>query len=291
MARKIYSFDLEYRGAPAPFVIRTMEDFSDEYGGITEDPHRHNYYSVIWSFTATGKHIIDFREYPLLPGHIFFVSPQQVHQVLADPDPTGMIILFTTDFLLKNGIREDFISNLRLFRDSDETPPLPPGADMEKRLRGFAAGMTEAFGSDNTMRFDAIGAWLKLFLIECNSHCTLHPAADSQTIEVGRSLVQRFRQGVEDHFREWHQVREYASFLNVTPNYLNEVIRANISVPAKDYIQHRIILEAKRLSVFTEKSGKEIGFELGFEDPSHFSKFFRSYTGESLAAFRETRRF
>jgi AraC family transcriptional regulator, transcriptional activator of pobA len=199
MNDRIYSIDLEHRGTPASFVIRTMEDRADEYGGIREAPHRHNYYSVIWSFTATGRHIIDFREYPILPRHIFFVSPRQVHQVITDPEPTGLIILFTPDFLMKNSIREDFISNLKLFRDSDETPPLQTGEDMGKSLRGFASGMMKAFNGDSEMKFDLIGAWLKLFLIECNGHCTLHPAANSQKLEVGRSLVLRFKQLVEEH--------------------------------------------------------------------------------------------
>jgi len=291
MKPKIYNLDLIYGGTPVSFIIRALEEIVDEQGGIAEDAHRHNYYSVIWSFTATGKHIIDFREYPILPQHIFFVSPSQVHQVIADPDPTGMIILFTPEFLRKNSIREDFISNLKLFRDSDETPPLPVSERMAARLGEFAANMRIAFDGDSDMKYETIGAWLKLFLIECNGHCSLQPAANSQEIEVGRSLVQRFKRLVESHFHEWHQVKDYAMALNVSPNYLNEVIKSNINTPAKDYIQHRLILEAKRITLFTPKSSKEIGFELGFDDPSHFSKFFKNFTGQSLVRFRETHPF
>jgi AraC family transcriptional activator of pobA len=122
---KIYSMDLLYQGAPMPFVIKTMEEIDEQAGGIADDPHRHNYYTIIWSFTATGTHIIDFKEYPILPQHIFFVSPEQVHQVITHPNPTGYVILFTPEFLEKNSIRNDFIANLKLFQNSDETPPLP----------------------------------------------------------------------------------------------------------------------------------------------------------------------
>ena len=234
MKQKIYNLDLIYDGTPASFVIKAMEEFIDEeYGGIHEDPHRHNYYSVIWSYIATGKHIIDFKEYPLLPQHIFFVSPSQVHQILADPDPTGMIILFTPGFLQKHSIREDFITNLKLFRDSDETPPLAIDAVMAKRLSEFTSNMKTAFEGDSEMKLETAGAWLKLFLIECNGHCTLQPNAIYQNLEVGRSLVQRFKQEVESHFPEWHQVKDYAMALNVSPNYLNEVIKSNINTPAR----------------------------------------------------------
>ena len=99
-------------------------------------------------------------------------------------------------------------------------------------------------------------------------------------------MVQRFKNLVETHFQQWHQVKEYAAALSVSPNYLNEVIKSTIGISAKDFIQNRLLLEAKRTAVFTGKSSKEIAFELGFDDPSHFSKFFRSGAGQSLLEFK-----
>ena len=148
--------------------------------------------------------------------------------------------------------------------------------------------MKEAYASEQELKYETIGAYLKLFLIECNGHCSLMPGTNTQSLEVGKSMVQRFKNLVETRFQQWHQVKEYASALNVSPNYLNEVIKSNIGNPAKDFIQHRILLEAKRTAVFTDKSSKEIAFELGFDDPSHFSKFFKSGSGQSLQEFKQT---
>jgi AraC-like DNA-binding protein len=285
---KIYSQTLIYQGTPVPFVIITMEHLDKLSSGIADIPHRHDYYSIIWSLKATGKHIIDFKEYPLLPNHIFFVSPQQVHQVITDAKPIGYVILFTPEFLEKNSIRDDFISNLKLFRSSDETPPLSLSNEMTAILSSFAMKMQSSFEAKNDMYMETIGAYLKLFLIECNGHCSLLPGSNTQSIEVGKTLVKKFKAIVEEHFTEWHQVKYYAGALFVTPNYLNEVIRTAIDVSAKDYIQNRLILEAKRMIVFTGKSSKEIGYDLGFDDPSHFSKFFKTNTGHSLQEFRES---
>jgi AraC-like DNA-binding protein len=284
---KIYSLDLLYAGSPTSFVMRSMEEIEREQGGFVDDPHRHNFYSIIWSFKATGRHIIDFHEYAIEPGSVFFVSPWQVHQVITNPGATGLLILFTPEFLQQNSIREDFISNLRLFRDSDETPPLPLSESASQRLMVFADAMSQAFASADEMKFETIGAYLKLFLIDCNAQCSLFPDSNTQNIEVGRSLVQRFKGLVEKHFTEWHQVQDYARELNVSPGYLNDVISSAIHKPAKEYIQNRLILETKRLSLFTGKSIKEIGYQLGFDDPSHFSKFFKAFTGNSIVEFRE----
>jgi AraC-like DNA-binding protein len=284
---KIYSYDLVYNGAPMPFMIKTMEEIDEEAGGIADNPHRHNYYTIIWSTTATGKHVIDFNEYPIQQYDIFFVSPDQVHQIVTDPKPTGYVILFTPEFPEKNSIRNDFIANLKLFKKSDETPPLQPSDNMIKTLKPFAEQMLVAFHAKGDMYLESIGAYLKLFLIECNNQCSLFPGTNTQIIEVGKTIVKNFKTIVEQNFSRSHQVGFYADTLNVTPNYLNEVIKSSINVSAKDFIQNRIILEAKRMILFTEKSGKEIGFDLGFEDPSHFSKFFKINTGQSLQNFKE----
>ena len=288
MQQQIYNLDLLDKGVPASFVLRTMEEIADRQKGIADDPHRHNYYSVIWPFSGSGRHIIDFREYPILPHHLFFISPRQVHQIISGPGTTGLVILFTPEFLMKNSIREDFITNLKLFRDSSETPALPLSGPMLQNILTLAARMKEAYESEKELKYETIGAYLKLILIECNGHCSLTPDVNTQSLEVGKTMVQRFKNLVETRYQQWHQVRDYAGALNVSPNYLNEVIKSNIGVSAKDFIQNRLLLEAKRMAVFTGKSIKETAYDLGFEDPSYFSKFFRSGTGQSMIEFKRT---
>ena len=284
----IYNLNLIHNGEHSSFVMKTMEEIDLLMGGIADNPHRHNYFTIIWPIIASGKHVIDFKEYPILPNHIFFVSPGQVHQIITNPHPTGYVILFTAEFLERNSIRNDFISNLRLFQKSNETPPLRLSPQLVRTLRPFADQMLSTFKIKREMHLETIGAYLKLFLIECNLICTAVPDTNTQNVQVGKTIVKNFKEIVEKYFMKWHQVKDYAESLSVTPNYLNEVIKLATNSSAKDFIQDRIILEAKRMASFTGKSGKEIGFELGFDDPSHFSKFFKSNTGQSLQDFKES---
>jgi len=278
----INNIDLAYNGRPASFVIQNLEAMNNEMDTDTEVPHRHNYFTVIWPLTGSGKHMIDFREHIIKPDHIFFVSPEQVHLINIESPVSGYLIRFTCEFLETYSIRQELITNLRLFRTCDDSPPLPVSNSTKDLLLMFSKNMIAAFQSAGEMRFETVGAYLKLFLIECNANCTIRPEGNPQNIEVGRALVRKFKDLVDDHFSEWHQVKDYASSLNVTPGYLNEVIKSTIGQSAKEYIQNRLVLEARRLSLFTSQSFKEIGFGLGFNDPSHFSKFFKSLTGKSL---------
>jgi AraC family transcriptional activator of pobA len=290
MIEQIPSLRLYHNDLPASFVIKKMEDIHRRQGGIADPPHRHDYYTIIWPVGARGTHIVDFKEYAIVPDALFFVSPQQMHQIRTDnePEPTGFVILFTPEFLLKNSISETFISNLKLFSDIEDTPPLEVSGTMRSNLWFFIVQIWNAFNETSELHMEKIGAYLKLFLIECNNHCSLTTFDNPQIIEVGKSITQKFKNLVELHYSQWHQVQQYADNLNITPNYLNEVIRASVKKTAKEYIQNRLILEAKRQYLFTEKSIKEIGFSLGFDDPSHFSKFFKSYTGLTLIEFKDS---
>ena len=99
---------------------------------------------------------------------------------------------------------------------------------------------------------------LKLFLIECNGLCTLIPDSNLQNFEVTKTIVTNFKNLVEKHFKKWHQVKFYAEALSVTPNYLNEVIISSVNIPAKEFIQNRLILEAKRMIfIYRERAARK----------------------------------
>lgn len=99
-------------------------------------------------------------------------------------------------------------------------------------------------------------------------------------------IVRKFSLLLEENFRREHEVRFYAAALNRSPKTLSNVF-ALLKQPAPSVlIRNRIVLEAKRYLHYTEKSAKEIAYELGFENPAHFSRFFKLYSGTNISEFR-----
>ncbi len=283
---KIPAYELKHNGESVDFAIRTVNEVVSLFGPLNDVPHRHNYYTVLWSQNASGVHRIDYKEYQMQANDIFFVDPGQVHQVLHNNNPEGIVILFSCQFLDKNYIDKTFISNLGLFSEIGETPPIKIDDKTAKSLTVISQNMIDAFNSDDTFRFDSIGAYLKLFLIECNKFARHALSDNTQTIQSSKSILRKFKELLEMHFVEWHKVNEYAAQLNITPDYLNNAIKSGIGKTAKELIQQRIVLEAKRLGLHTEFSTKEIAYQLGFEDPSHFSRFFKNAENQSFADFK-----
>ena len=74
--------------------------------------------------------------------------------------------------------------------------------------------------------------------------------------------------------------------VRVAPNYLNERVKSDTGIPVTKHIQHALLIEAKKLLLYTDHSINEIGMTLGFEDTSYFIRFFRKLTKKTPGEFR-----
>lgn len=271
------------------FVCKTMQEIEMHRndGSVIEGPHKHDYYTILLVLNGDGTHYIDFKSYPIVSGTIFFVSPGQVHHVHLNRAPEGYVLLFTDDFLIQNGIPSETMDAFRLFYACDEVKAIHPDELSMKRLVGYINQILAEFQSLEDFRFQGISAWLKLFLIDCKRLKSIE-FPTSEIPEPGKmSLVNQFKKILESDFRKEHKVSGYASRLHVTSNYLNEVIKSETGYSPKELVQERIMLEIKRMAVYSDKSSKEIAYEMGFDDPAHFSKFVKNNSGLNFSELKE----
>ncbi|MBM7420257.1 MULTISPECIES: helix-turn-helix domain-containing protein [Chryseobacterium] len=100
------------------------------------------------------------------------------------------------------------------------------------------------------------------------------------------NLAFRFHSLLQNYYKTEKSVSFYAKELCITPNYLGVICRKQYKISPLEFIKERIILEAKKLLHSSDKSIKEIAFELGFQNFSHFSYFFRTQTGMTPKNYR-----
>lgn len=268
------------------FGISKMKDIYTKRKGNRDVPHRHNYYTILVIKNGKGIHKIDFNTYDIGESQIFFVSPNQVHQLIEDTATEGFSIVFSNQFLIKNNISISFVENLNLFQNYGQNPPLIPNKNQFNSIVNFSNEIYNLYNSDANMKFLSIGAFLKLLLIQCNNICTLHPIDPDGNIPTGK-IVKDFKTEVELNYKKEHSTSFYADRLHISPDYLNRKIKSKIGKTAKEYIQTKIIIEAKRLLYFTDMTNKEIAYELGFNEPANFSAFFKKNTNYSPSQFKK----
>jgi len=110
---------------------------------------------------------------------------------------------------------------------------------------------------------------------------------DGDIDDVEEDLIRNFNLLLENHFKEYHQVQDYAHLLNKSPKTLSHVFAKYNSKSPIQVIKERIVLEAKRQLYYTDRTSKEIAYDLGFDDPATFSRFFKNAVKVSPTEFKK----
>lgn len=139
--------------------------------------------------------------------------------------------------------------------------------------------------TEDEMQLEMLQAMLKRFLILCTRiYKNAHQLSPLQLEES--NILREFNFLVEQHFREKHTVQEYADLLNKSPKTLSNLFSKTSDKSPLQLIHERIAIEARRLLRYTDKSIKEIAFDLNFEDIQTFSRFFKKMEKVSPSDFK-----
>jgi len=112
--------------------------------------------------------------------------------------------------------------------------------------------------------------------------------------KINSDVVQQFEKLLKDYFAQdtlievgLPNVKYFASRLNLSPNYLSDLLNKFTGKTTQEYIHLEMIDKAKSLLWSTNDSISEIAYGLGFEHPSHFTKLFKMKTGKSPSGYRQ----
>ncbi|HEY0272333.1 MAG TPA: helix-turn-helix domain-containing protein, partial [Chitinophaga sp.] len=100
-------------------------------------------------------------------------------------------------------------------------------------------------------------------------------------------IALEFQRLLARHFKEWKRPAMYAAELAITTSHLNDMVRAATGFSVSYHLQQAMVLEAKRLLTHTDKTVKEITYEIGLEDHGYFSRLFKKVAGQTPVQFRQ----
>lgn len=247
-------------------------------------PHYHDFFQLML-LQGRGEVMHDFRDYRVRGSTLLFLTPGQIHSIRPTGGFGGIIISFSQSFFDHKSPPPSELLDLPFFFPAESAPILPiPHGDVFRISQAFAEVQRE-FEMADALAAESLRAWLRiLFARTMRLHTQQRPVVE---LSARARLVREFHLAVEAHFREERTLEIYARELGVSANHLNDVIRGETKRSAGGIIRQRRLLDAKRLLSHSELSVSEIGYRLGFHDPSYFGRFFRKGTGSSPAAFRE----
>ncbi len=98
--------------------------------------------------------------------------------------------------------------------------------------------------------------------------------------------VSAFRRLVDERAATAHGLRAYTRTLGISAAHLTRLCRQHLGITAKQVIEARLEVLARRELLYSDRSVAQVASALGFRDPSYFARFFRRRTGVSPAQFR-----
>jgi len=259
-----------------------------DYQGVIPDqselliPHRKDHYLVVFVRQAGGaRQWIDMMPYRLQDNAVYFVGPSQVivKEEFKQTWSTG--IAFTAEFL---SFQDKALSQLPLIQNPQNGHELLLTEADATYVADLLTRIHAEYQSPSEWQGRMLAAYLTVLLTYLSR---LYTAQFRDNGSSGDTLLlKRFRAKVNECFREWHEVGDYASLLHISAGHLSEVVKLQSGRPAIKHIHERLVLEARRLLFHTDRSLKEIAYDLGFSEASYFNRFFKRETGVTPADYR-----
>jgi AraC-like DNA-binding protein len=267
------------------FYLHSLAEHLQEHKFI-QNPHKHNFFILLFVTKGTGNHTIDFKEYPVRPNSVFFLTPGQVHSWQLSNDSEGFIIFFSPEFYLLKFPHKK-LYGFPFFNTLLHQPLLfLPEAELTPLLH-IVQCMREEHTQQRLMKEDVIRASLDILLILLMRNFEAQQK-DQQVPAVMPPQLQQLINLIDQHYREHPPVSFYADQLHMTAKHLNDSCKRATGKTTSELIQERVLLEARRLLVHSDLSVTQVAAALGYFDNAYFFRFFKKHTGQTPEQFRST---
>jgi AraC family transcriptional regulator, transcriptional activator of pobA len=245
----------------------------------TNLPHRHDYEEIVWVRAGTAEHLLDAEKVTVRSKTLVIVPQGHIHRLMPSLALEGCVVRFKDEFLPTTSftVFSQFVGLFHL--------PLSEG-DIRVVDALFKLVKNE-FQKMNRHRRTTIAHLLQALISKIEELKLAPLEGKISALKERQRLWEHFNATIERHFRAEHSVTFYARELGITPRRLNEVVKLFLGKGVAEAIDERLVLEAKRLILFSSMNIKEIAFELGYEEHSYFSKVFKRVTGLIPSSFRD----
>ena len=242
-------------------------------------------YTLLWVVEGMVVLLIDDKMVSVSKNQMISITPIN-HVKMIENHSKVSIIQFNREFYcIKENDREVSCNGI-LFFGSQGTPIINIDPKNIISFKKLVEELQEEFEITDNIQEEMLTVILKKWLIKCTRVLKQQKNYVGEN-EVKFELVRQFRILLEINYKKYHKVSDYAKMLNKSPKTISNRFNSLDVLSPSTMILERIYVEAKRYLLFTELSIKEIACNLGFEDISSFSHFFKNKANFSPKQFRD----
>jgi AraC-like DNA-binding protein len=247
---------------------------------FVEEVHRDNYYLFFFLESGEINGLIDFKEYHGQGATLGCILPGQVHYLsIASDNVLGWAMCLDSLF-----IRDEWKAIFETIPVSGNSV-IVPDPEMQHDLHFCFELLYKQIRSANRLYVQQTAYALATAMAGMIAELYRQHQTGAFNKRL-MSITIQFKTLIAAHLKTVKSPAKYASMLHISPAYLNEAVKTVTGFPAGYWIQYALTLEAKRLLFYTDRSIKEIAFELGYEDHTYFTRLFTRLSGMSPTLFR-----
>jgi len=272
-----------------------------DYAAVRHSPENNgiswvfDFYSISVKRAANAKIKYGQLRYDFDEGVMFFIAPGQVLRVEVEPNSdashSGWILLVHPDFFWNSPLARSITQHEYFGYSVNEALFL--SAKEEVTINAIVQNIRQEYHS-------SIDKFTQNIIISQIETLLNYAERFYQRQFVTRKIANheilgRLEKLLDDYFEREDlvtkglpTVQHIAEELNLSPNYLSGLLRSMTGQTTQQHIHEKLIEKAKEKLSTTNLSVSEIAYELGFEYPQSFSKFFKTKTKVSPLEFRQS---
>lgn len=246
--------------------------------------HAHpDHHQILLVDRGGGEIVIEGQTYAIPTGSLVIVPAAMVHEIRFGPDTDGIVVTVATAYATSVSQGDK-----RLLEAVDHPGVYPitgTGVSAEALGDAFEWLNREYIWSAPARRLAVMSHFLRILVAAVRLR-----GEQLRTFTSARDrdydILIRYRELVERNFRREKVMDFYAGEIGVSAQRLNQACKARSGKTASEILHERAIIEAKRCLLYMEMTVAEIGYDLGFDDPAYFSRFFSQRVGQPPGAYR-----
>lgn len=231
---------------------------------------------------------VDFNDYKTETPTLFFLTNQYL-DVKKGNTEESTLLYYNRDFYCIQIHDKEVACDGLLFHNVFEIPKVELDSSEENIIRNLFSNIKHELEWKESSGEEMIRTYLKQIIIHATRKWKKQNL-QTETVNIPNNELDIFRdfsRNLEIHFREKHNVADYAELLHIAPKTLTHKFKSLHLESPNQLIINRILLEAKRLLFYTDKPVKEIAYDLGYEDPAYFNRLFTNKVGSTPANFKK----
>ncbi len=241
---------------------------------------------ILWNRSAEPIEIrLDDISISLQPNQITTTTYLQYFSIQKANTPLTALLFNRSFYCIQDHDAEVSCNGIIFFGTQDI--PLISLDEIEQRKFGLLYEvLVDEFQTKDKVQGEMLEVLLKRMIIKTTrlaKEQLITKKLDNHQVDI----IRQFNVLVDNHFKEKRQVQDYADLLHKSPKTLSNLFRTYNEKSPLRIIHERIILEAKRLLYYTDKSISDIAYDLGYEELAPFSKLFKRIEGITPSKFQK----